>query len=355
MGLAIIGDVHIGIYNAFSKPVSGETLNDRSLASINPLARALQLAKDNAYTLIVNGDLFDSRASLDVRILTKVFELFSRYQDVKCYLIAGNHDQVDNLDIPENSLDMFGIAFKNITVVKTVQAINLSPNITALCVPYSENVKMLKDKIVYYKDHLPTNRVNIMFAHIGVDGASDGGLYTHRLGGAFGLGDLYPNSFTKIYLSHYHRRQHLAPNVSYIGSTQQHNFSDEGQEKGITVLDDDLKESFADLSAYYPKFLTFDTSNKDTEANISKAGGNNYFRVISHSKKEAKEIKKLLPDSGQLEVSLKEKPKEINRLGIKKTDSENEIVTKYVDKHYPKAKKESLSALQEALEERQGS
>lgn len=353
-GEVIIGDVHIGIYTSFAKPSKdpATTLNDRSLLSIDPLAKAFQKAQKLHYPLIVNGDLFDARSTLDVRILAKVFGLFNKYQEVHVILVAGNHDQVDNTKIPENSLTMFGTVFPNVQVITKPTKLSLMPHTQQVFIPYSEDVQWLKDSIKGYAEEARKNKDKYqLFAHIGVDGANDGGLYVHRLGGAFGLGDLYPDDFHHVFLSHYHRRQHLAPNVEYIGSSQQHSFSDEDQQKGITVVaSTDLLETFIDLSSFYPKFLTVDTTNQETKANIKDIDkGSNYVRMVVHSKAEGEKYKKQLADS-QVDLVLKEKPQAKNRLGIKQTDSEAQIVSTYADKFFPKAKEPALQALTEAVE-----
>lgn len=345
--VVVISDVHIGIYNNFAKPVEGDTLNDRSLASIKPLEMALAEARELDKFLIVDGDLFDQRASLDVRLVNRVASVFKEYQDIAIMLLAGNHDQIDNSAIPENSLEWLATAFPaNVSVIKEPAAIQhiYDSEFTFFMVPYSEDVKTTKQKI---KEFATETDNAILFAHLGVEGASDGGLYTHRLGGAFGLGDLYPDKFKAVILGHYHKRQYLADNVWYVGSPNQKSFSDENQAKGYDILtlhDDSFTDEFIDLSTDFPKFLTIDSENGLTEANL-KQMKDNYVRVVAHNKDELKQFQEA--NTSNADIVLKEKVKEKKRLDVDKTDTSAQIVSKYTKKYAPEAEQYALEALEE--------
>lgn len=373
----IFSDSHIGIYNNFAKPVVGSNLNDRSQASIDVVAQVLDLAIKKKTNVVCVGDLFDKRGSLDIRILNRVQELFKDKvaqlaSQCKIYLLAGNHDQIDNSRIPENSLTwLTGINSTRTTklqVISEPQIITLNnPKINLVFLPYSEDVPWLKSELAKMVTQLKeeSQALNILFAHIGVDGATDGGLYTHRLGGAFGVGDLYPDFFDKVFLGHYHNRQGLVdPNqlpelnkILYVGSTSQKSFADEGQLKGADVVSYDTQKKSL-LDTFFPieskQFKTVDLAlpayKELSKAELDQLCTEYYVRLITYDSQEAKQLQTKLSDSenNNVAVALKEDIKTENRLGLKATDTETQIVTQYADKYYPDAKDTALAVLNKA-------
>lgn len=359
----VCSDVHIGVYNNFGKPVPNETLNDVSLASIDTFQQVLDYCIDKEVDyLIVDGDLFDHRGTLDVRIINRVADMLEDFivktSNTTVYLLAGNHDQIDNSPFPENSLHFLenlndsGMNSKIKVIDKPTFTI-ISDYLAFHFVPYSEDVQMLKDWIEDDAKGLDPRKKNFLFAHVGVEGATDGGLYTHRLGGAFATGDLHYGDYDYVLLGHYHGRQDLGTkgNMWYVGSTSQKSFSDEGQDKGFDYFNVDGVDGFDHkfIKTKGKKYITIDMNNSDLSSDeIEELMKNNYVRVRTYSKEQAKTIKEAADESNiNVAISLKEEQKSKNRLGIKGDSSESQIVTAYADKFYPDSPKVAEKALDE--------
>lgn len=363
--IVVCSDVHIGVYTNFGKPVPNETLNDVSLDSIDAFQQVLDYCRDNNVTrLIVNGDLFDHRGTLDVRIINKVTKMLEDFiitsSNTTIYLLAGNHDQIDNSPKPENSLQ-FLESINDSGMNSTINVIDeplfepINDNISFYFIPYSEDVQSLKDWIADEVKGLDPRKVNFLFAHVGVEGATDGGLYTHRLGGAFAVGDLHYGDFTYVLLGHYHNRQELGTkhNMWYVGSTSQKSFSDEGQDKGFDIFDIGSKlekqdfDFFTDYGDFVvlhkfiktkgKKFVTIDMkTSKYTPEEIQQLMKDNYVRIITYNKEDTKTIQKVAKSENvNVAISLKEKQETKNRLGLKGDSSESQIVSTYAKAFYP--------------------
>lgn len=366
----VFSDAHIGIYNNFAKLLEDDNINDRSQASIDSVGEAFDIAIKEKTHLVSVGDLFDNRGSLDVRLINRVADLFAKKvpqlaKGCNVYLLAGNHDQIDNSDLPENALTWlryFSTDAHRIYVLNQVQSFQFN-DVCISFLPYSENVKASKAALKELISTLPKDKPNILFAHVGVEGAVDGGMYTHRLGGAYGLGDLYPKVFEKILLGHYHRRQALgeADNIIpeqakalYVGSTSQKSFSDEGQQKGVDLLkikDKTVQDKFIPLVS--KEFLTIDLADSQykniTNEKLSELFNTYYVRVVSHEAKQAKQLQDVINHENiKVAVALKEEQKSENRLGIKVTDSEEKIVTEYAKKYYPTSTDTAIRVLKKA-------
>lgn len=368
----VFSDAHIGIYDNFAQPVKDNNLNDRSLASIQAVAQAFDIAIEKHTHLISVGDLFDKRGTLDVRLVNRVADLFKEKvpqlaKGCNVYLLAGNHDQIDNSDVPENSLkwlQYFSTPDHQVYVIDTVQDFAIDDVVDIAFLPYSENVKASKEQLAQLVKTLQvtSHPIKLLFAHIGVEGAVDGGLYTHRLGGAYGVGDLYPDVFDKIMLGHYHRRQALGTTkqtdpkdsqVLYVGSTSQKSFSDEGQDKGVDLITCSAKMGVKDdfIVLESKQFLTIDLADqkyaKMSEQELTNLMSQYYVRVILHDSKEAKQLQKAAnQDDIKVAISLQEEQKSANRLGIKVTDSDSKIVKEYAQKYYPEATDTALKVLE---------
>lgn len=377
--IVVAGDVHVGIYNNFAKPIKDDNINDMTKESLDGLQQVLDYAGDNDVDyVVINGDLFDHRGTLDVRIMNKVSKMFKDFldsstHDCTIYLLAGNHDQIDNSPIPENSLaflEGLNDSSSN-TSIKVIDRpdtempshVGVDSNVDFYFLPYSEDVKMLKDWLNEAVKGLDPRQTNFLFAHVGVEGATDGGLYTHRLGGAFAVGDLHPSDFDYVLLSHYHNRQQMgkAKNMWYIGSTTQKSFSDEGQDKGFDVFDvtsdpksekAKVKHEFHKVS--YTPFITVDMkTTKLDDKGLHDLMKKAHVRIKTYNKEQAKELQTMASDGDMnISISLKEEQKgKESRLGLDATSSEAQIVSKYTKAYYPNVRKKALEVLRKAQEE----
>lgn len=346
-------DMHLHSWSSFSKPVTYTynrkdiQVTDRILAQINTLNKVFEVANDNEADVLFCGDFFHKRNSVETLIMNigfnSIYDNMMKYPSMNLYMIPGNHDMKDSSDIPPHSLETFK-AIPRVTVMD-----DFEPVYTGSCmlypVSYSDNVDMLKDKInEFMQQAKQDNDPSILMAHLGVDGSQTS--VSHRLGGAFTLGDLYPDVFDIVALGHYHHRQFLGDtdNVFYVGNTIQESFSDEGQDKGVFLIDLDKRGKPEFIPIENKKFITL----REIPENVQEIVDNNYVRMIV-PQELATEVSIFKEESDNVRVEVQKEYKSELRIDIDVASSEEDIVKAYTDKFYPKVTSKAVDILKEAM------
>lgn len=347
----VFADFHADYYTNYAKPLAEDNINDRTKHQFDILKDIIEIANERKSPLLFAGDFFNERGQVDVRVYNRAISTLQELLRVPMLMVAGNHDQIDNSPVPETSVDSFPyINLKNpsgeIKVFKTVQRVSYG-NTYYDMLPYTESVEdfkeALKGLVAIPKD--PEYNY-ILVAHVGVDGAKNG-KYNHRLGGAYGIGDLYPDYYDQIFVGHYHDRQKLAPNAVYVGSTIPNSFNDEGHSKGIYLYDGEAKVAkYKSLPS--KKFITLNTSEVDKETLTPDFLSQNYYKIISNSLDEIKELQQeSLDDSVAVNFEVKAEVKTESRLGIDPQAGAKDIVKAYTTQYYPEVTDKALQILGE--------
>lgn len=283
--------------NRYVEDEDGDEMNSRLKDILDSICDMRDYAYDNGIrNVLFCGDMFHNRASLDVTALNALFTVLKTFPDygVDLTAIAGNHDDVDNSDVPETSLRVFG---EFITVIETPTIVipyadDDSPDyrFPIVAVPYSKSkeqtvnaVKRLMERL--YKDaHNVDWYTNpILIAHAGIDGGKVGsGMFSMR--DIYSLGDFMPDDFSFLAFGHYHQPQFLESNAVYCGSICQNDFGDElpDSNNGFFVLDTDTwKAEFVESNS--PRFITIrseDDLKKYDEETLKKS----HVRIIAAQK-----------------------------------------------------------------------
>jgi len=345
--LVVFSDFHAHIFEDFAKP-DPEYVNDRFRAQIATLYQVFDIARQHGARVLFTGDLFHKRAKIDDIVFNTVYDVFAENEDVPVYMVRGNHDARTNATVTEHWLKTFR-HLKHVTVIDTPEGVYVPDedgDYFIYGIPYSDDTEYLKQKIVEFKQHCESQDIpGVLAAHIGVDG-SETGRYSHRLEGAFKVGDLFPDVFTYVALGHYHKRQFLAGllNTFYTGNTIQTSFSDEGQDKGVMLIDFEKGGQPEFIPILNKKFITLTEVNKDTQQLVD----NNYVRFVV-SKDVAQEIEVFKEESDNIRVEVQKEYKTDTRIAIDMDSSEKQIVEAYANEYYPDSTSIALDILQEAL------
>lgn len=352
----IFSDLHLDFYTNYSEPIKGTNSNDRTEHQFDILKQIINIANSRHSPLVFAGDFFNERGQVDVRVYNRAVDILVHNLAVPMIMVAGNHDQIDNTPVPETSIDSLQyLVFENknasISVYKEVQTVTLG-NIEYTLLPYSEDVPTFKEDLHAVTDTTLTEKGHrgLLIAHIGVDGATSG-KYNHRLGGAYGLGDLEPDKFDQIFIGHYHDRQALAGNVCYVGSTIPNSFNDEGLEKGIYLYDGNTNEKeFMPLKSKL--FLTLNLEdlpkNIKSDEDLTALLRTNYYKVVSSSQEKVKELQqKSNEEDLYVNFEVKAETTITSRLGIDPQAGAKEIVEAYTDKFHPAVTKQALNVLEQ--------
>lgn len=348
-GILFFTDFHAHLFSEFAKP-SENFYTDRFETQMKVLREILFEASNRNYGIIFGGDLFHKRTAVDIRVFNSVYLTFADYCDEIpfIYLVRGNHDSFDNSMGSDSSLDTFK-TLANVQVVSNPMVDEVSiqgTTKTLYFMPYGEEVDEMKATLAQYGEQAK-DKDSILIAHLGIDGALQG-LSSHRLASAFTLGDLHADSYELVYLGHFHKRQNLASNVFYGGSTMQLTFNDEGQDKGYDLYNDETR-TFVKVDT--PKFMTFDHWGDDTQAAIDRG---DYIRLqlpeqdAKRITTEAKQEDSQLLDNIRVEAQADYEVK--TRLDIKADNTPVQVTDTYTKTYYPAYHDEAINIIKGVLE-----
>ncbi len=253
-------DWHIG------KPLRGRSRMDEYAKALDQVA---QVAKDRQVdAVLIAGDVFDSPApppEAEKLVYNFLAKLVS--ERIQCVLIAGNHDHPRKLDALATLLESLGIHVRHEVrppdqggVVKlasrdgkeearvAVLPFVVERKVVDACLVmdaehkwYEEYSKRIEQILAALTKGLPATTVNIVLAHLLVDGARVGtGERELHLGQIYGVNpQQLPSGVQYIALGHLHRPQEvLAPaKTLYPGSLVELDFGEEQQDKSVVVFD----------------------------------------------------------------------------------------------------------------------
>lgn len=187
-----------------------------------------ELKEKKIDTIIVCGDIFDTRQNINVQTDNVVIDLFKNtFKDFTVHVIVGNHD----------------IFHTTTTEVHSLKAIDLLPNVTVYDKPtevkFDNEVVLMLPWITDYKDfsQLVLNNYKYCFAHLDIVGFDMGGRMSDA---GLTITDV-ANKFEHTYTGHYHHRSHRefqsGQTITYIGSPYQITRIDKYCERGYGILD----------------------------------------------------------------------------------------------------------------------
>jgi exonuclease SbcD len=339
-------DFHAHLFNDYAKP-DPEFENDRFRAQIETLQKVFSMAREHKAVINFAGDLFHKRSKIDDIVFNTVYRVFAENADVPVLMTRGNHDARTNATVTPHWLETFQY-LPNVTVFAVPEKKYISAGGRSFfhyAIPYSDDIAFLKQQIVEFAEHAKKQTIpTILTAHIGVDG-SEVGKYSHRLEGAFKLGDLFPDVFDYVVLGHYHKRQFLGglDNAFYVGNTIQNSFSDEGQEKGVMLFDAYKKEKPEFIPIKNKQFITLTEITADTQDIID----NNYVRFIL-PKEQAQEVEIFKESTDNIRVEIQREYNVETRINIDRESTEEQIVEAYAKERYPEALEVALDIIREA-------
>jgi exonuclease SbcD len=253
-------DWHVG------KPLRGRSRMDEYARALEHVA---QVAKDHKVdAVLMAGDVFDSPAP-PPEAEKLVYDFLARLvpEKIACVLIAGNHDHPRKLGALATLLEGLKIHVRpevrppDQGGVVTLASRDGREEARVAVLPFVAERKVVDACTVMDAEHkwfhaygkriedilaaltrgLPTSTVNIVLAHLLVDGARVGtGERELHLGQVYGVNpQQLPSTVQYIGLGHLHRPQEvLAPaKTRYPGSLVELDFGEQEQDKSVVILD----------------------------------------------------------------------------------------------------------------------
>ena len=271
----IVGDTHFGMRGG------NETFLNISYQFVDFLKKVI--LDNDVQRVIVLGDVFDSRVSIIVKVISIVNSLFKFLEDrnIETYVILGNHDIYYRKNKTVTSLEMLE-NFSNVRVIRGIEEHTIDGE-KCIFVPWLTNQEE-NDKLI---DTLKNNTYTFCFSHLPIQ--------TLRMNETqkeyAGFEPDIMKSVTRVYNGHFHVRQELG-NILCIGSPFQITWNDYNNKKGVYIIDFETKqEKFIEnvdspchVKVNYPDYT-------DDDILLTK---NAFVRVYINELKEWKDVQKVL-------------------------------------------------------------
>lgn len=208
----LISDIH---YNLNTLPLADAAMR-----------QAISKANDFKVSLIVAGDLHDTKANMRAECINAMLETFKLCKKT-AFILRGNHDQLNEKSL-KHSLNF--LKSDNVEIVEEVVHLKF---IDTYCIPYQHDVVQFKK----YLHEVPIGSKVIV--HQGLIGANMGAYIEDK--SAICKKDTNGH---RIISGHYHRRQTIdlpyGHKWDYIGNSYTLNYGEANDpEKGFQILMDD--------------------------------------------------------------------------------------------------------------------
>ncbi len=198
--------------------------------------------KANIEVVIILGDLFHDRRTLEIDVITSVCEFFTETADQygqKWIAFPGNHDMFLRYSWKINSL---GFMKRYLTAVCDVKLMEIGPRRFWILPFIAFEQSYMK---AFAAISQQAERGDVLLTHIGVRSAT---LNTCFLRRDWSVVDMTDNKFAKVYSGHFHNYQQVHGNLWYPGSPIPFKVDEGDVPHGFIVLDlKTLDQKFIDI------------------------------------------------------------------------------------------------------------
>jgi DNA repair exonuclease SbcCD nuclease subunit len=298
---AVVSDLHCHAWSTYAT-VHADGVNSRLRIILNELWRAASELHDaGGKTLVVAGDIFHVRGSVDPEVLNPVQETFRSIMDnfgVSILMIPGNHDlkgkETSALGSAIQTLAETFSAEGSIRVLNEPTTVKFDDGNFLAFVPWRSKVddllKDLEDLARRGNKHLTD-----VFIHAGIDGVLSGvpahGLPASRLASI---------GFRRVFAGHYHNHCDMGDGVFSIGATTHQNWGDIGTAAGFLLVDENEVRFHPSKS---PNFVDI-SGMKEEEMEINAYGNYVRFRGDPMKDEDVRELREFLLKAGAQGVSI---------------------------------------------------
>lgn len=259
----LVGDLHLGIKNNSVEwlQIQKEFLLDFLL---NKVDEDFDPERD---VLFLEGDIFHSRESINVRIHDEALTIFKKLSEKfkrGIYIIIGNHDVYYKDRNVVHSLKAISHISENIHVFESPEILTINGTHNFLMLPWVENTSQINQIILDHKD-----LCDYVVCHADIKGLR----FNKWTKVEHGIEVDALSSYKRVYSGHIHHRQEFK-NVLYTGTPYQMDRGDRGNTKGfyeLTLEKNSITERFIEntCSPVYKKFDIYELLEMSTEQVIS--------------------------------------------------------------------------------------
>lgn len=223
----LLGDLHLGIKN---NSLEWSDIQKRFLTETFPKQIAPFFDPDTDI-LILEGDIFHSRDSINVRVFHEadlIFKFLTEKFKRGVYAIVGNHDVYYKSSNSVNSINVLQKVYPNFHVYTNPHILEINEKHRFLMLPWIENQDTLKQTVLSY-----SNYADFVICHADINGFS---LNKYRQV-EHGLEPSSLTDFKRVYAGHIHLKQEKW-NVLYTGTPYSMDRGDRDSQNGFYMLDD---------------------------------------------------------------------------------------------------------------------
>lgn len=265
----IISDTHFGV-----RSNSVEWIETHKDYFFNWFIPMLKKNFQEGDALIHCGDVFDSRQSLNLKVMNVAMEIFEEISKIlPVFIICGNHDIYHKKNNDINSVKIFKW-LNNVHVYENDVIIKFNKGKSrALLMPW-------KDTDEEKQLSITQNTADYLFCHTDIRGLK----FNSYVNVEEGLKDSDLTKFKKVYSGHIHFAQNRG-NIRMVGCPYPMTRSDIGNTKSIWILDAEKENEIGIDNHYSPKFLRLkiETILDKTYKEIKDIVRNNYVDVLVNS------------------------------------------------------------------------
>ena len=265
--IAVTADIHAHNHKPFST-ILKDGRNSRLVAILDAVRWiAKDAKKKKCQYFFIAGDLFHSRRSIEISVLSEVAKLIDEISDLfkQVFIVVGNHD----LTISQNANSIGALKRKNVSIVDRPTVVDCS-GIRIACVPWVATRKALRSSLKRLCDY------DGIIAHAALDKAWSGPS-DWEVEGDVKLDDVMKGQHRWALLGHFHKTQSWEDGkkfVAYVGSPIQHSFGERDEKKGYWIVKKSGTPKFI-ANPDLPKFVLV-----ENVADVKKVKEGDHVRTI---------------------------------------------------------------------------
>jgi len=321
-------DLHGHVFREFSEIRDG--MNSRLCDCVEVLQKIYQFAIDNKIDDIrFLGDLFHLKNNLDSHVIKHIMEIFIEMANrFPLIIIPGNHDYRAWTHDPVllKFMQDFGGMIRMGDAPGWINP--KSADIQIYAEPYTRKTKELVERISNLEIK---EENNIFLGHQDIIGVQYYG-FTVKHG-------LNPDDLSKkfrwSFIGHYHAPMKIRKNVISVGAPLQHNFNDAGGRRGWWVHDSESGELNFIENDFSPRFIDL---NLEQDNEIDFSDDKNFYRIKINGAKPVRGLENIK----WKRVTYEFQPKKKSRSSLRFSDSNQVLISKYVEARAGKLNKRKL-------------
>ncbi|NCB36292.1 MAG: hypothetical protein EOM58_09645, partial [Clostridia bacterium] len=218
MKAIIFGDVQLHSYSDFAH-VNEHGYNNRAYNLLDSITQIIE-SQDSLDAVIIAGDFFHNRASIDVDIIALAQRFVSRWASRSTVVfLAGNHDQF-LLNGKITSIAMFK-NFSNCVVIEEPQGLQIKDEWIHFS-PFDEDLRRVVTGIQTLQQQKFSK---YLIGHWTVQGSNTGHF---ELESGVSKDESVLSVYDQVILGDIHLHQRIGKNIMYVGSPCQHDFGEGG-------------------------------------------------------------------------------------------------------------------------------